>query len=251
MNPFFIFLRIACKIILLPAVVLILAAGPALCDAGKTGNDSDSAKHKDQRPFNIREQLQVFYPLGDDADYTMTICADVPVNDKPDRVYKKGEPGHVFLILSKRDLLTGKTTSRSFGFYPRIPVTCLFKQARSKILDNCNREYDASLERKLSKEEFSAIVDKCRELAKKKYNLKKFNCYDYIIEIFNSLPGVEKLPLTKVKFPFILGRGGSPCGLYKDLGKLASGNSTWASAIRFGDFRSPVADDRQTMIASH
>ncbi|HMI80126.1 MAG TPA: hypothetical protein VK484_15110, partial [Ferruginibacter sp.] len=235
------------------ACLLLLIGKPALCKSDNSrGNDSTySSKNKAQKVFNLGEQLQAFYPLGEDAEYAVTICADVPVNNKPDRVYKKGEPGHVFIILSKTDRVTGTVINRSFGFYPRVPVTTLFKQVRSKLVDNCNREYDASLETKLTKEEFAAILEKCEELAKKKYNLKKFNCYDYVLEIFNSLPGIEKLPLTKVKFPFIFGRGGSPCGLYNDLKKLASNNSAWAPAIRFGLFRSPGGNDPQNLVASY
>jgi hypothetical protein len=136
----------------------------------------------------------------------------------------------------------------SFGFYPRVPVTCLFKRVRSKIMDNSNREYNASLEKKLTMEEFALLMEKCKELSKKKYDLKKFNCYEYALEVFNSLPGIEKLPVSNVKFPFILGRGGSPCGLYRDLKNLVSGGSSWMPFIRFGVFRSPI--DRRGTIAS-
>jgi len=56
----------------------------------------------------------------------------------------------------------------------------------------------------------------------KKYNLNKYNCYDYALELYNSIPGTEALPTLKVKFPFKFGRGGSPCGLYKVLKELSS-----------------------------
>jgi hypothetical protein len=120
-----------------------------------------------------------------------------------------------------------------------VAVTFLVKKVRSKILDNSNREYDASVEKKLTADEFAFILEKCKELSKKKYNLKKYNCYEYVLEVFNSLPGIEKLPVTKVKYPFIFGRGGSPCGLYSDLKKLFSAGSSWAAFIRFGTFKSP------------
>ncbi|MGZ5255323.1 MAG: hypothetical protein ACXWCT_13015 [Flavitalea sp.] len=186
----------------------------------------------------IDEIIRVFYPVKD-AQYSITICADVPVNDKPACVYKKGEPGHVFLILTRNDPETGEEISRSFGFYPWVPASCLVKQVRSKILENNGREYDAALQKQLSKDEFFIILEKCKEFARKKYNLKKYNCYDYALEVFNSLPFIEKLPTSKVKFPFILGRGGSPCGLFHDLKQLATTKSTLASLISFGRFTSP------------
>jgi hypothetical protein len=224
-----------------------------LCNNGNSRNNDTTylAGKKNQKPFNIQEQLQVFYPLDNTAEYHLAVCTDVPVNNKPRCVFKKGEPGHVFLILSKLDPATGKTISRSFGFYPRVPVTCIFKRVRSQILDNSNREYDASLEIKLTNEGFAMLLKQCNELAKKKYDLKKFNCYDYVLQIFNSLPVIEKLPVTKVKFPFILGRGGSPCGLYSDLKKLRSDGSAWAASIKFGLFKSPGHDNSRDLVMSY
>jgi hypothetical protein len=239
--------------ILLQALLLTVLAMPALCS-----NCNDSAKYsathlaknKNHKSFNIQQLLQVFYPVGS-AEYSVTVCADLPVDNNPKCVYKKGETGHVFLILSKRNPLTTEVITRSFGFYPRVAVTFLVKKVRSKILDNSNREYDASLEKKLTAEEFALILEKCKELAKNKYNLKKYNCYEYVLEIFNSLPDIEKLPVTKVKFPFIFGRGGSPCGLYSDLKKLLVSGSAWASFIKFGLFKSPYSDSLENQFVSH
>ena len=61
-------------------------------------------------------------------------------------------------------------------------------------MTNDDREYNASLEKKLTMEEFVLVLEKCKELSKKKYDLKKFNCYEYALEVFNSLPGIERLP---------------------------------------------------------
>jgi hypothetical protein len=242
------------KSFLLQAFLLAVLGMPAF---GINGNDSTLNKatvlSKQIKKKNIRlsEYLQCFYPLQQGAGYSVTICADVPVNGDPACVYQKGEPGHVFLILYNQDPVTGQVITRSFGFYPRVPVTFLIKQVRSRILENCNREYDASIEIKLTADEFGIILEKCKELSKKKYNLKKYNCYEYGLEVFNSLPGIEKLPVTKVKFPFILGRGGSPCGLYKDLKKLMSNGSAWASSIRFGLFKSPVYETSKDLVYSY
>jgi len=238
----------SCKTCLIVFSLLLFTGMQAFC----SNNDFRSPqKNKDHKGVIIDEYLQVFYPLGNNEEYSVTVCADLPVDNKPQYVYKKGEPGHVFLILSKKDLITGKTITRSFGFYPRVAVTCLFKQSRSQIRDNSNRQYDAAIERKLSKEEFKWILDKCKDEAKKKYNLKKYNCYDYVLQVYNSLPGVEKLPISKVKFPFILGRGGSPCGLYNDLKILAVNGSAWSSSIRFGYFHSPCKEAIHNLVASY
>jgi len=230
------------KIFLLQAFLLVVLGMPAFCinDIDSTINNSPvSSKEVRHKNIRLSEYLQCFYPLQSDAEYSVTVCADLPINDDPDCVYRKGEPGHVFLVLSKQDRVTGQVITRSFGFYPRVPVTFFIKRVRSRILENCNREYNASIEKKLTVDEFTIILEKCKEQSTKKYHLKKFNCYEYVLEVFNSLPGIEKLPVTKVKFPFIFGRGGSPCGLYSDLKKLSATGSSWATFIRFGVFKSP------------
>lgn len=252
MNQSLNFIKASGKSILLQGFLLTALVMPALCsncNDSTNNNTAQSRKNRNLKPLSIQQLLQVFYPVGI-AEYSVTVCADLPVNNNPKCVYKKGEPGHVFLILSKKNPLTAEVITRSFGFYPRVAVTFLVKKVRSKILDNSNREYDASVEKKLTPEEFAIILEKCKELSKKKYNLKKYNCYEYVLEVFNSLPGIEKLPVTKVKFPFIFGRGGSPCGLYSDLKKLFANDSAWMPFIKFGFFKSPYSHLHENHIAS-
>ena len=169
------------------------------------------------------------------------MCAEIPDNQDPRRIHVKKEPGHVFLILSKTDTVSGsKPVYRVFGFYPRRPASSiLFKNVNCLILDNGDREYNAFLHKELTAGEFSRILDAAIVFSRRKYNLNKYNCYDYALDVFNSLPGIEKLPVTHVKFPFILGHGSSPCGLYLDLRKLKENCSAWVPNIEFGIFQSP------------
>ncbi len=227
-----------------PLIFLMMAPAVLLAQAEKKAK---KAHRETVSTKPVNELLQVFYPITD-AAYSITICVDVPLNENPERVYYKGEPGHVFLTLTKTDQETGLAVSRSFGFYPRVPVSCLVSQVRSKILDNSSREYDAALRKQLTKDEFHLVLEKCRELSSKKYHLRKFNCYDYALAVFNSLPGIEKLPVSRVKFPFILGRGGSPCGLYRDLQILSRNGSDLSTMVSFGRFTSPRHNvDTQTV----
>ena len=190
--------------------------------------------------LNLPQRLASFNPLQPEAEYSISLCADIPDNDRPDKVYVKKETGHVFLILQKS--IPGKAIAQVFGFYPVRPVSSiLFKNVRCEILDNGKREYNASVTKKLSATEFAALLQKAKALTNRKYNINRFNCYDYAVEVFNSLPGIEKLPVTHVKFPFIFGRGGSPCGLYRDLEKLKAAGSVWAPAIQFGVFKAPAS----------
>jgi len=198
------------------------------------------AKKTDQ---NLALYFGCFDPLSEDDVYQITLCGDLPDDHDPDRIHLKDEPGHTFLILKKWN---PKSSSgpiiKVFGFYPRRPASCLiFRNVRGEIMDNSEREYDVSLTTEISANDFVMILQRSQELAKRKYNLNKYNCYDYAVEIFNSIPGIEKIPITHVKFPSIFGRGGSPCGLYRDLQRLKKEGSSWSSHIQFGIFYAPCS----------
>lgn len=206
--------------------------------------NSDSSvvvKNESKAPnTGLSHRFECFYSSDSRAVYSITLCADIPDNNDPARINLGREPGHVFIILSKTDTVSKCSVNQVFGFYPRRPASSLiFKRVHGVIFDNQCREYNASVYKKLTVEEFHIVLDKSVMLSKKKYNLNKYNCYDYALEVFNSIPGIEKLPVTHVKFPFILGRGGSPCGLYRDLSRLRQIGSSWAPYIRFGLFESP------------
>ena len=172
--------------------------------------------------------------------YSITLCADIPDNNNPGRVMLGQEPGHVFIILSQKDSVTGAEINKVFGFYPRRAITSLlFRRVHGVLANNGHREYNASVYKKINAGEFEFITKEAGELAKKKYNLNKFNCYNYALEVFNSIHGIEKLPVTHIRFPSIFGKGGSPCCLYRDLKKLKENGSTWAPFISFGIFYSP------------
>lgn len=195
---------------------------------------------KNSKAEFILKVLDVFGDLSMNEIYQVTLAADVPDNKRPAKVFYKNEPGHVFIILEKKDTITNQSIAKVWGFYPVKPVSCvLFKKTKSVLTDNGKREYNAAITKTLSKEEFKLVKQKAAALAEKKYHINQYNCYDYAIEIFNSLPGIESIPVTHVKFPFIFGRGGSPCGLYADLVKLKNSNSAWARFILIGNFTAP------------
>ncbi|MFI5155265.1 MAG: hypothetical protein ACHQEM_03730 [Chitinophagales bacterium] len=193
---------------------------------------------------NLAQYFGSFDPLGEDDVYLITLCGDLPDDHDPDRIHVKDEPGHTFLILEKRNRNTSSPPIiKVFGFYPHRPASCLiFRNVCGEIMDNSGREYDVSLSTEISAKDFALILQKSQELSRRKYNLNKYNCYDYAVAIFNSLPGIEKLPLTHVKFPSIFGSGGSPCGLFRDLEKLKNEGSVWASHIHFGIFYAPSSN---------
>lgn len=187
--------------------------------------------------------FKIFYPLTEQARYSILLCADLPDNNKPERVHVKSETGHVFLVFTKIE--NTDTLHNVFGFYPRRPASSLlFKNVKSEILNNSLREYNASVIEYLTAERFEAAISKAVALARKKYNLNKYNCYDYALELFNSLSDHDPLPAHPVRYPFIFGKGGSPCGLYKDLKRLKETGSARAPFIQIGIFRAPISTEQ-------
>ncbi|HEY6503181.1 MAG TPA: hypothetical protein VIZ28_04335 [Chitinophagaceae bacterium] len=190
---------------------------------------------------NIHEYLKIFGDSSKNAAYRITLCADVPNNEKPLQVFYQQETGHVFLILQRIEE-TNDTISRVFGFYPNGGMqTLFFKKTRSLIKDNSNREHDVAISKTLLAEQFDTVVAKSIELAGRKYHMNKYNCYDYAIEVFNSAASGSSLPLTHVRFPFLFGMGGSPCSVYKDLEKLKRSNQQWEASIVFGLMLAPIS----------
>lgn len=194
-------------------------------------------------PVNLDDELEIFNNGAKNAVYRISVCADVPNNKKPWRVALQHQTGHVFLILQK--INTADTISEVFGFYPKKGLpTLFFKKIKSKIKDNSKRAYDVEITKEVSAQEFDSILMKSVLCAQRIYHINKFNCYDYALEIFNSVAGPDPLPSTHVRFPFIFGKGGSPCSVYKDLKKLKESDAPWAPFIRFGNLVAPISTRR-------
>lgn len=188
----------------------------------------------------INQRVLCFGTIDPFSSYWITLCADLPDNNNPARIHVKDVTGHVFLILTK--VLSGSTDSihQVFGFYPHRPASgIIFKNVRSQIMGNGTREYNVSVSKNVSAEVFQLVLEQAVISSKHRYNLNKYNCYNYAVDVFNAIPGIEKIPISKVKFPFILGKGGSPCALYKDLIRLKGNHSYWSDYIKTGIFFAP------------
>lgn len=204
-------------------------------------NQASLSKTTTREISNLPERLSQMQTSSGNEIFSITIAADVPDNTRPHKVYVKKEPGHVFVILEKKDTVNNITQSLVWGFYPVRPINSVFmKNVRCKLNDNGGRTYDASITKALSAAEFDVIIRKANDLAQKRYNLNKYNCYDYAVELFNAVQADHRLPLTHVKFPFIFGRGGSPCGLYRDLVDLKKRDFPSSESIQIGLYNAPL-----------
>lgn len=220
-------------------LLLVLSCTPVNLHAQKNRSEHEIIP---ATKINLEKELGVFNDGKDSAEYFITLCADIPNNKNPMKVQHEGEPGHVFLILQKINF-SSDTISKVFGFYPKgggLP-TIFTRNVRSSIRDNSKRKYDASVSLELSRQEFELVIRKSVELSKYRYKLNKFNCYDYALKVFNSVAGIDTVPMHYVKFPFIFGSGGSPCSLYMDLVWLKEKNPNLSPFIRFSPQLAPVS----------
>ncbi|MBL7725480.1 MAG: hypothetical protein JNK27_15130 [Chitinophagaceae bacterium] len=228
--------------LLLQTLTQVTTSAQGIANVENTpANPKNISKYKTASE-RLSESLLCFEPVNTNASYSITLCADLPDNNNPGKVHVKSETGHVFIILRK--WTETDTINSVFGFYPRRPASSLlFKNVRSEILSNNNREYNISLSKKIEEEDFRLVIKTAVELAKRKYNINKYNCYDYAIEIFNSIAGLNKIPIRHIRFPFIFGKGGSPCSLYADLKEMKNNGSVWAPFIQTGVFRAPLSSN--------
>lgn len=236
---FIILMRVYLLVVLLSGNTVSFSQSPP---RGKTSVAEDSFPAV---AVKIKDQLKMFDDSARNATYRIILCADVPYNKDPLKVAHKQQTGHVFLILQKIKY-AGDTISSVFGFYPRKGLQAvLFKKVKSSIKDNSRRKHDVAITKELSPAEFDTVLSKAIALADRKYHVNRYNCYDYALLIFNSVAASSPLPFQYIRFPFIFGRGGSPCGVYKDLKALKESGSVWAPAIVFGDLEAPVSHGRR------
>ncbi|MBI1342863.1 MAG: hypothetical protein GC171_08015 [Terrimonas sp.] len=195
--------------------------------------------------YNLRKQeqlisrFQCFGELDANAQYEVLLCADVPDNDNPSRVIYYGQPGHVFLVLNKIPF-PGDTISQSFGLYPLHMFWSLsFHKIRSKIGNNEKREYDIRLSKSLSAWEFARLLEQAVQLSAHKYHIKKYNCMQFALDLFNTVSDIQ-LSANTVRFPFLVGKGGSPCAVYEKLKDLKTTGSPLAESIRIDSLQSPA-----------
>ena len=208
----------------------------------KGSKESDPEKYPAMN-VEVETYLRALRDSGEAVSYRLKLCADVPDNRHPLKVAYQQESGHVFLILQK--ILPGADTlNKVFGFYPKKGLpTLFFKTISSRIKDNSYREYDVDVSVDITASQFDTVLAIAVYQSLRKYHINRFNCYDYALNIFNAVAGDSTLPVVYVRFPFIFGRGGSPCSVYKGLSRLRN-SAFWGPRIRFGQFRAPVSSGR-------
>lgn len=221
-------------------IVLWSTAFPCFAQKKQFLKDPDFSFPPVATAIDIQKELTVFNKNCSTALYRISICADVPHNKKPNQVLYNNQTGHVFIILQK--IIAGDTLHKSFGFYPFKGTPIFFKRnVKSQVKDNSLRQYDVAVIQDLSEQQFRKAISVSQEYSKRNYHLNKFNCYDYILTIFNAVTNTDTLPIIHVRYPLFFGRGGSPIGLYKYAKQQKDSAGALAPYIVFGKFTAPAS----------
>lgn len=156
--------------------------------------------------INVDAWLQCFQAIPDNgANYSITLCADLPVDDDPSfnvNLYT-GATGHTFLQLQKSN--AGQSVTQVIGFTAQNAFTALIQADQfvpSKTVDNAGHKYDASLTMHLNGAAFATVMEKIKQLsASMPYSVTRFDCLDYDLAVINAIRGNDPLLLPTVPQP--------------------------------------------------
>lgn len=230
-------------------ILFLLFTGNAICQKKRFLKDPHFIITP-STAISLEKELMVFNDGNTKAEYRLMVAADVPNNKKPNKLLYQMESGHVFLVLQKINNSKHDTIHKVFGFYPDCKGFKVFfkKEVKALIKDNSKREHDIELSKSITELEFTAVMKLAVEYSKRRYHLNHFNCYDYALEIFNTVTGADRLPIIHTRF-FIFGKGGSPCTFYKYMLQQKQHNQAWSSNIQFGNFMAPSSTTYQEQLS--
>lgn len=204
---------------------------------GGSGGDTEAVEPEEddsaaKDSVNIQKMIDCFGNVPDaNANYEVKIHSDIPINSNPEASVNigfnnKGNPGHVFLRLTKTS--GSQQVSQVIGFYPQNGLRSIVNpggDVDSKIVNDglagSQHEYNASFSTFVSAAGFQRVIDKILNNANRPYNLLFFNCAHFALEAFNEIYPLASEPYTPLGYRFgMFTFDESPQGLYKTLGAM-------------------------------
>jgi hypothetical protein len=173
--------------------------------------------------IKVEDYLKCFATIPDaGATCSIEILSDIPVDNDPNKFFNwnTGSPGHTFLQIRKSN--GSQIVSQNIGFYPEQGWKTMLTPApvTGKFVDNGEHEFNASLKRNLTPDQLKGIIIEIESLAKNiKYDIDEYNCTDFALEVFNSVPFSTPLEIPKYNIPGGMAPNGTstPQGLYQKL----------------------------------
>lgn len=156
-------------------------------------------------PIDITKYLKCFSTIPDDgSSCSIEILVDIPVDENPNRLFnfQQGSPGHTFIQITKTN--GTQSITQNIGFYPVGSWKMLLNEpVQSKILDNGEHEFNASLTMNITPEQLDNTINHMTGLANHPYDLDDYNCTDFALEVFNQ---------SRIANPIQIQRGPIPGG---------------------------------------
>lgn len=209
----------------------------------------DVDTYVDHPAIDVGQYLKCFDGIADaGAVCSVELLTDIPVDSDPGKLfnYQTRSPGHTFLQLRKSNADGTQVIVQNIGFYPQSNWSEILDSnpVDSKMVDDGDHEFNASLKMNLNPTAFSSVLGKIKELSSLKYDMDEFNCTDFALEVFNYVRTPLQIP--KYAIPGGIGTNASntPQGLYIKLKEMKTNGDPEAANISLPGVKGWVANSK-------
>lgn len=196
----------------------------------------DVDTYVNQPAINVDQYLKCFTSIPDQGSIcSVEIFTDIPVDNDPTKLFNWNteSPGHTFLQLKKSNADGTQMVIQNIGFYPRSTWKNILdaNPVDSKMVDDGDHEFNASLKMSLSPNSFSSVLGKIKELSTMKYDVDEFNCTDFALEVFNYVRTPLQIPQYEIPGGIGTIASNTPQGLYIKLREMKNSNDPESANI--------------------
>jgi hypothetical protein len=154
--------------------------------------------------INVSAYMQCFSSIPDaGAQCSVTIYADLPVNDNPQFIFNwnSGAVGHSFLQLTKTG--TGGSVTQVIGFTASKPFQAMVSPGAvpSKIVDNQGHKFNASLTMNITSAQLNLEIATIEALSTINYDIVNYNCVNFSVQVLNAVRSGIPLVVPDFQIP--------------------------------------------------
>jgi hypothetical protein len=206
--------------------------------------DVDTYVNKD--PIDIEQYLKCFDNIPDvGSQCEIGIYSDIPVDSDPNKIFdfSTGSPGHSFIQIKKISADGTTSVVQNVGFYPKTGWKTITNfPVDAKFVDDGQHEFNASLNKTLTPEQFRSVISKIHSLGNSNYDLDDFNCTDWALSVFNSQGYTLTIPRYLVPGSIKADGVNTPQGIYNKLKEMKDANVPGSDNISIGFMKAWVTN---------
>ena len=142
---------------------------------------------EEKKPVDPQKMIDCFGTISSvGASYSISINANLPVDNNPDITVNGFDGGHAFLILTKNNS-NGESITQVMGFYPTITlIAALTAPVPSVIVNDEAHKFGASYTINVNANQFQSALNQIVSLSSNYYSLSTFNCTTFALNVLNS-----------------------------------------------------------------